>query len=825
MGKKFLSQLSWVMGIFAFCTCASQADFIQGQIPEFTLGAVDWSEQQIFQADGVAVDPVSGKVFFSDATSHRVLRFSASVSTSPLAVNPAEAEAVLGQDSLYGTGARSSAYGLNNPTGLAFDPAGNLYVVDSGNHRVVRFSGAGTAASGAMCDWVLGQASFTGNAQGSGTAAFRDPQGVAILGGYLAVADTGNHRVQVFHDFQTLTSGASVSVSYGTGSAGRSATAFNQPRSVAISTDSRITSSDLRLWVADTGNNRVLRFDQLNGTSLVDGINYNKQADGVLGQVDFTTDNRGSMPTASNLSALSLLVVGQRLFVGDSIFKRILRYDNAAAKGNGAVADGVLGQTSLFSEEPAVTGNALSWTGSAIWSTARSGGSRFDSTAGVAAAVPNSQLPAAPATATGNNVVMMAEDRLLHKCYVYEPASGRLIRRYASCAAFRAGKPPEFIFGVSLSPTVQVGLTLGGLAAHGGQLTLSDTTKNRVIHISNAAFVTPSIPAQVVIIGQPSASSMNAGLNDAGLTRMNFPTALCWASGPDHSALRLYVADTGNHRVLSYTPALPSIAEIFGGVDGVSGTTSGRLSSPRGLAYDANSGLLHVADTGNNRLLQFRAFTTASTTAVTPGNAVGVLGQPSFTTATTGSGVDQLSGPTSLTLTPSPVNSQNSSEIFVLDQGNRRVALFYYNNVIAPVPPLLIRLTFNTTSTTSTEVYPYPSIRELGIGGSGALMQEMSDRGEPRSLWITAGQRVSWFQRDFTPVVRIDSSPADVFKLTFTSRPFYSHEISASADLQASSWNVVSLEYGADNKLQTYEEARMSRPRQFYRVREIQISD
>ena len=100
MEKKFLTQLSWVMGIFSICTGASQADFIQGQIPEFTLGAVDWSERQIFQADGVAVDPVSGKVFFSDATSHRVLRFAATVSTSPLAVNRAEAEAVLGQDSL-----------------------------------------------------------------------------------------------------------------------------------------------------------------------------------------------------------------------------------------------------------------------------------------------------------------------------------------------------------------------------------------------------------------------------------------------------------------------------------------------------------------------------------------------------------------------------------------------------------------------------------------------------------------------------------------------------------------------------------------------------
>jgi NHL repeat len=796
-----------------------KADFKQGQIPEFILGTGQWNERQLFHVDDVAVDPISGKVFISDATTHRVLRFPASVSSSLLAINPAEAEAVLGQSSFFETGPGYFAAGLNSPSGLAFDPAGNLYVADSGNHRVVRFSGAGEAATGAASDWVLGQASLSGNAEGNGPAAFRDPQGIAILGGYLAVADTGNHRVQVFHNFQTLPSGASASQSYGSGSAGRSATSFNQPRSIAISSYGNLASPKQRLWVADTGNNRILRFDELSGISVINGIQYDKTADGVLGQADFNTDNRGSVPTTTNLSAHSLLASGLRLYVGDSIFSRVLRYENAGAKGDGAAADGVLGQSSLTSSDSAVAGQGVALAGAALWSTTAIGASRFDSGAGNAVASPHSRILASPVTTTGVNFPLMAEDQLLHKCYVYEPVAVRLIRRYASCAAFRAGQPPEFTFSAYLSSLVQTGTTLGGLAAHGGHLTLSDTTKHRVIDITNAAVVSTTIPAQVTIIGQLNPASVTPGLNDAGLTRMKSPTALCWATAPDHRALRLYVADTGNHRVLSYTPVFPGIAEIFGGEDGVSGVTSSRLYQPQGLAYDMNSGLLYVADTGNHRLLQFQAFTTASASAVTPGAAIGVLGQSSFTTAITGSGPNQLSGPESLAL--SPLTLGNTSEIFVMDRGNNRVAMFHYNHLIVPPPPLLIHLTFNTPSTSGNSSYPYPSSRNLAISTTGSLMLELSDLKNPRSLWISGDQRVTWFQRDYTPTVLEASNLADTFSLRFSKRPFYDYEISTSSDLQPMSWRAFIKDFSDGATRGTHVESMQGRPRQFYRIREI----
>ena len=819
MNEMYPSKFCSVISFLAISVGLLEADFKQGQVPEFILGAGQWNERQLYQSEDVAVDPVSGKVFISDAATHRVLRFPASVSTNPLLINPSEAEAVLGQSSFFGTAPGYFASGLSSPTGLAFDPVGNLYVADSGNNRVVRFSAAGNARTGASSDWVLGQASLSGNAEGSGPAAFHDPQGIAIVGGYLAVADTANHRVQVFHNFQTLPSGASVSQSYGTSIAGRSPVSFNQPRSVALSSYGTPATPKMRLWVADTGNNRVLRFDELNGVFVVDGIQYDKTADGVLGQVDFTTDNRGAAPTGTNLSGYSLLASGSRLFIGDSTFNRVLRYENAATKINGASADGVLGQSSFTSVDPAVVGRGLAFNGSILWSTSATGASRFDSPTGSPVSSPSSRILAGSVTTTGVNFSLMAEDQLFDKCYVYEPTANRLIRRYASCAAFRAGQPPEFTFSVYLSPLVEAGTNLGGMAAHGGHLTLSDTSKHRIIDIGNAAYVTTIIPAQVTVVGQPNASSVSPGLNDSGLTRMRSPTALCWATAPDHRALRLYVADTGNHRVLSYTPTLPGIAEIFGGVDGISGISSSRLYEPKGLAYDTNSGLLYVADSGNDRLLQFRAFTTDSISSITPGPATGVLGQSSFTAADFGSGTNQLSHPESLAL--SHLTTGNSSEIFVMDRGNNRIAMFHYNNLVVPPPPLFIRLTFNTISTVGNESYSYPSTRNLAIGASGSLMIETSELKNPRSLWITGNQRLTWFQRDYTPTVLAVNSLADTFSLSFSKRPFYSYEMSVSSDLQPSSWREFLQDFNDGTDLGFHTESIVGKPRLFYRVREI----
>jgi DNA-binding beta-propeller fold protein YncE len=75
---------------------------------------------------------------------------------------------------------------LNNPSGIAFDPQGNVYVADTGNNRIQEFTNRGTYLN----QWTH---------PGPGTASFASPSDVGVdAHGHVYVADTGNNRIVKF---------------------------------------------------------------------------------------------------------------------------------------------------------------------------------------------------------------------------------------------------------------------------------------------------------------------------------------------------------------------------------------------------------------------------------------------------------------------------------------------------------------------------------------------------------------------------------------------------------------------------------------------------
>lgn len=137
------------------------------------------------------------------------------------------------------SGARVASFGesgegaLLDPRGIALSDAGNeLFVVDSGHQRVVVFGLDG---------------SFRGEfgSYGGGADELRDPRGIAVRRQLVAVADTGNERVQLF-----ATSGEPLR-SLATGIARCSDVAFDDAGA---------------LFASDSTNHRVVKLD-LEGTS------------------------------------------------------------------------------------------------------------------------------------------------------------------------------------------------------------------------------------------------------------------------------------------------------------------------------------------------------------------------------------------------------------------------------------------------------------------------------------------------------------------------------------------------------------------------------
>lgn len=92
-----------------------------------------------------------------------------------------------------GDGGSATLASLNAPAGVAVDGSGNLYVADSGNHRIRKVTPAGVITTIAG----TGSGGFSGDGGPATAAQLFSPQGVALDGrGTLYIGDTGNNRVR-----------------------------------------------------------------------------------------------------------------------------------------------------------------------------------------------------------------------------------------------------------------------------------------------------------------------------------------------------------------------------------------------------------------------------------------------------------------------------------------------------------------------------------------------------------------------------------------------------------------------------------------------------
>jgi sugar lactone lactonase YvrE/fibronectin type 3 domain-containing protein len=242
---------------------AAVAQFVNGQNASVVLGQPNFTSSTYLSGSsgmtnptGVAVDPTTGKVFVVDRGNRRVLRFSSAAA----AISGSAAEAVLGQPDFTTNTAAITQNGMNDPWGLTVDAAGNLYVAELFTNRVLRFNSAATKANGANADGVLGQPNFTSNAYNTPSQnGMHYPSGVASDGlGNLYVADAGYNRVLKFAGADTLSNGANATNVLGqpnftSYNIGTDEASMDGPSSVAV-------DGLGNLWVADTDNSRVLQF-------------------------------------------------------------------------------------------------------------------------------------------------------------------------------------------------------------------------------------------------------------------------------------------------------------------------------------------------------------------------------------------------------------------------------------------------------------------------------------------------------------------------------------------------------------------------------------
>ncbi|MEM9825054.1 MAG: NHL repeat-containing protein [Planctomycetota bacterium] len=173
----------------------------------------------------------------------------------------------LGADCPFGLAlpnATPTASQMYAPRGVWIDDD-RLIVCDSGNHRVLIYHTVPTTDH-ADADVVLGQSDFTREGKGYGvgdpTRGLFLPTGVIVVDGRLLVADAWHHRVLVWNEIPDR---SATPPDFAIGQAGLDRATENRGRGHA-DRDSLywpygIAWDGTRLWIADTGNRRVVGYD------------------------------------------------------------------------------------------------------------------------------------------------------------------------------------------------------------------------------------------------------------------------------------------------------------------------------------------------------------------------------------------------------------------------------------------------------------------------------------------------------------------------------------------------------------------------------------
>jgi predicted membrane-bound mannosyltransferase len=131
---------------------------------------------------------------------------------------------------------------LSAPRNLAVAENGRIFVADSGNHRIQVFDADGTF----LTSW---------GENGGAPGQFNEPWGIAVDGEFVYVADTWNHRIQKFtHDGQ-LAGVFGASGAPGDNAETNGLGLFFGPRDITL-------YGDNQLLVTDTGNHRIQILDR-----------------------------------------------------------------------------------------------------------------------------------------------------------------------------------------------------------------------------------------------------------------------------------------------------------------------------------------------------------------------------------------------------------------------------------------------------------------------------------------------------------------------------------------------------------------------------------
>jgi uncharacterized protein (TIGR03437 family) len=579
----------------------------------------------------------SGNLFILDKNNDRIRKVSASGVITTVAGN--------GIDAFSGDGGPATSASLNSASGIALDQSGNLFIAELYN-RVRKVS----AASGVITT-VAGNGSFgfSGDGGPATSASLNEPFGLALdASGNLFIADSGNNRIRKVSPSGVIAtvagSGAPGPLTTFAGDGGQAISAsLFAPSGVAV-------DSAGNLYIADYGNSRIRKVS-------VSGVITTVAGNGM-----FRFSGDGGPATAAQLWNPAGVAVDAsgNLFIADSINNRIRKVSasglisTVAGNGNyGFSGDGGPATAASLRDPQSV---AVDGSGNLLIADVTNDRIRMVSAStGVIT------------TVAGNGGYGLAGDggsatsASLNSPYsVAVDVSGNLFIADAENNVIRKVSPSGVI-------TTVAGNGTAGFSGDGGQATLAQLNFPDAVAVdaSGNLFIADDYNFRIRRVSASGIITTIAGNGTSGFSGDGGPATSASLFFPGGIAVgnsgNLFIADSGNRiRKVSASGIITTLAgDGFSGFAGDGGPSiSAELNIPEGLALDA-SGNLFIADSGNSRIREVSASSPSAAGPSVPAN--GVVDGAGFSARISGGGIGSIFGtnlaaaPTSTSSLPLPI--------------------------------------------------------------------------------------------------------------------------------------------------------------------------
>jgi uncharacterized protein (TIGR03437 family) len=548
----------------------------------------------------------AGNLYVADSGNNRILRYPKPFSQPSGYQFP---DLIIGQNSFSTStgnsgGVKANTLLLSNGsffphTGLTFDSAGNLWVTDTGNNRVLRFPASVLVANqnGPSADTAVGQADLVSSVAVTARtikSGLSNPTSVSFdSAGNMLVAD-GLDRVVVY---AAGSIGTNVTASRILGVAVPTASQPNPPAVSAINVGNvtSVLASGNNVIVVDNGNNRILVYPPVSQWPF-ESTQYSPAATAVVGQNSFSASmaNQSGPSSAATLSGpVDIAAAGAELFVADSGNHRVLVFPFGLT-GPAGSASRVIGQLDFPYNAPNLVEGKEFFTAGPLSSA--SGSAILD----LSATPPHLYV-----ADTGNNRILGFNDFT----HAVNGQKADLVIGQPDLLHTMVNYPSN----VATTPNAQGLNSPSSLAIDSaGNLYVADTFNARILRFpAPFASGTTNLESADLVIGQTDFSS---SVPDATAVTMSAPIALALTVEGANASITnsgyLVAADANQNRVLFFPKPFSdgmSATKVLGQpsfTSTASGPLPASLASPRGVAVDPEDRIL-VADTGNSRVQVF----------------------------------------------------------------------------------------------------------------------------------------------------------------------------------------------------------------------------